>query len=500
MTEDLLGKALRGVKWTTFATFVSIVCQLGFMAILARLLDPAAFGLMALTNVALRFASYFSQMGVGPALIWKPDLHTNDIRASFTLSVLISVIFFLLAWMLAPLGGVLFKSAELTPLIRVASLSFVLIGLSITSVSLLQRELKFGHLSAVEISSYVLGYGTIGVILAYLGFGVWSLILALLGQSLIKSAAAFSLVRHEIAPIFSWASYKSLLSFGSRYSLANFLGFLGANMDTMFIGRLQSSALLGVYNRAFMLANLPVQHMVQSITKVLYPALARQQKDRARMGETFVSISLIVGIVSASIAFGMIPAAHNLVLVLLGDKWRAAIPVFQVLAIAVPLNFMSNVAAIVLDSLAALNTRLTLQGSYVVFLGALLYGFSEFGLVGFAIAVVLGEALRFTAYLIVLKRYLGLKTLDLYKTQGWILVVSISVTASVWLAGFIFSSEYIYNASAWVVLIFQVLSGGVTLVLIVLFTGKKLFSEGIAKDMFDRLLQRVSILRALVRG
>lgn len=160
---------------------------------MARLLDPAAFGLVAMSGVVLRFGSYFAQMGIGPALVQKENLSAEDISAGFTSCFLLSIIFFILAWLLAPLSTYLFDNTALIPIIRVMALSFVLTGLSTTATSLLRRNLEFGSLAIIDIASYALGYGAVGVVLAFNGFGVWSLVVAALSQGVLSASLAYLL-------------------------------------------------------------------------------------------------------------------------------------------------------------------------------------------------------------------------------------------------------------------------------------------------------------------
>jgi len=132
--------------------------QIGYIAVMARLLEPAAFGLVAMAQVVLRFGSYFAQMGMGQALIQKKNISKENIRAAFTSSVFLGFIFFVIIYFGAPLSLYIFNDIEVIPIIRVMALSLVLTGLSTTSLSLLRRNFRFKELAIVEIISYVIGY------------------------------------------------------------------------------------------------------------------------------------------------------------------------------------------------------------------------------------------------------------------------------------------------------------------------------------------------------
>jgi len=171
MTDNLTSKTLHGLKWSYISTLTKSVLQIGFTAIMARLLEPAAFGLIAMAGVILRFGSYFAQMGVGSALIQKKEISDEDVRAAFTSALFLGVLFCVSVWFLAPLAIYIFDSERVIPIIRVIirvmALSFIITGLTTTALSLLRRNLEFRSLAVTEIVSYVLGYGLIGITLAF---------------------------------------------------------------------------------------------------------------------------------------------------------------------------------------------------------------------------------------------------------------------------------------------------------------------------------------------
>ncbi|HXG30077.1 MAG TPA: lipopolysaccharide biosynthesis protein, partial [Thermodesulfobacteriota bacterium] len=298
MSESLTVKTLHGLKWSYLSTLTNAVLQIGLTAIMARLLEPKAFGLVAMAGVILRFGSYFAQMGVAQALIQKRNISSEDIRAAFTSSLLLGSLFFGLVWLAAPLAVYIFNNAEVVHVIRVMAFSFVLTGLSTTALSLLRRNLEFRSLAIIEISSYALGYGGVGVSLAYSGFGVWSLVIAALSQSAISAILSYSFSRHRLSFIFRWEYYKSLYSYGSRMSLISLFEAIASNLDTLIIARFIGATSLGIYNRAFMLVNLPVYYLTTSFSRVLFPSMSRIQTEFPRLkGAYLSSIALSAAIV-----------------------------------------------------------------------------------------------------------------------------------------------------------------------------------------------------------
>jgi O-antigen/teichoic acid export membrane protein len=403
------------------------------MAIMARLLEPSTFGLMAMATIAMRFASYFVEMGVGPALVQKPEIDADDIRVSFSISLTLGCIFYVLMWFVAPVASLFFKNADVASVLRVSGLSFILTGLSTVSVHLLHRRLRFRDLAVVESGSYIIGYGILGIFLALKGFGVWSLVFAFLGQMLVTLLLAYSYTRHSLVLNLNWKKVKHFYAFGSRYSIIGFLEFIGANLDSIFIGRMLGESLMGIYNRALMLTNLPVQYVVNSLTKVLFPVLSEIQSDKKKVAQAYVVFLFLVGTFVCAVCFGMIPAAKDLVLTLLGPKWEAAIPIVRILALAVPFIFLSHIHGVILDSQAALGIKLKIQATTVFFLGAAIYLLSKYGLIGFAIAVVIAEIFRFICFLIVMRSLFVVPFADLNRVFSSVVLIFTTTTTLLWI-------------------------------------------------------------------
>ena len=180
MSENLTYKTVHGIKWNYFSTLITSVLQIGYTAVMARLLEPAAFGLVAMAGLVLRFGSYFAQMGIERALIQKKEVNEEDIRASFTISLSLGIIFFMLTWFLSPLALYVFNNEKVIIIVKVMALSFFITALSTTSSGLLKRDLNFRSIAVIEVTSYILGYLCIGITMAFLGYGVWSLVFAAL--------------------------------------------------------------------------------------------------------------------------------------------------------------------------------------------------------------------------------------------------------------------------------------------------------------------------------
>jgi O-antigen/teichoic acid export membrane protein len=416
MSQNLSTRILHSIKWTTMATVAIAAMQIGYSALMSRLLTPADFGLVAMAGVVLSFGSYFAQMGLEQALVQRSELSDEDVRVAFTVSVLLGITCTTLLWCIAPLVPLYFHNPHVVPILRVMAVSLLITGSSATAISLLKRRMAFETLSKMEVTSFVIAYGGVGLGMAFSGYGVWSLLGATITQGVLLGVLAYWNVRHSIRPLFDWEVFKPLFAFGGRVSVISFLEFLGANLDQLFIGRLLGVRMVGIYNRAFMLVYLPVHNMTTSIARVLLPAFSTLQNDRPRLRQAYLTILSLTSYVVVPTCVGIATSAAPLVQVMLGDQWLEAIPIIKIVAFIVGLNMLSTFGGILFESLADLNFKLVLQGSYVVIQALLMIYASRFGLVGLTSAMLVGEILRHSAYLIAGQRLLNYTLLDIFFT------------------------------------------------------------------------------------
>jgi O-antigen/teichoic acid export membrane protein len=422
---------LSGLGWSTLSTAVSAVCQIAFMAVLGRLLDPAAFGLMAMAGIALRFASYFAQLGFGQALVQRPALEATDTTAALLMAGVFGVSLYGAMVLAAPLFATVFRAPELVALIGVLGASLLLGTLGSLPLALLRRAARFKRVNAIELLGFVVGYGGVGIACAARGWGVWSLVAATLSQQALVMGLGFLAVRYPLAWPVPRACYGRLWSYGSRYSVIGFLEFLYGNVETLFVGRALGKGALGLLNRATTLTSLPVELGVTAVNKVVFPALAVMQQDRARLADGFQMLLLCVGLFSGALACGVAAAAPDLVRLVLGSTWSSITPLVTIIALSVPPAFMYVACGVTMDSMAILGPKLRLQALVLALKVALVLAFARGGLPGVATAVVMAEAVRLCAGLGLLARLLDIRVRRFVASMALVAAMGAAVWAAV---------------------------------------------------------------------
>ncbi|ODU50250.1 MAG: hypothetical protein ABS92_03660 [Thiobacillus sp. SCN 63-374] len=476
-----LSKTLHGIGWGGLSTVVNVLFQLVFMAVMARLLDPMHFGLIAIANVMLRFLTYFAQLGVGPALIQKPELTDGDVRAALSVSLGISAICTIIAIIAAPFIADYFVMPMLEPVIQALSVNFLLGGLSAVSLSLLRREMRFKHVAIVEIIAYVLGYGLVGITLAYLDFGVWALVGAVLSQSTLSASLSYLFSRHE----FGWRHHKHqrahFFGFGARYSLIGFIEFLSGSLDSLIVGKFFGPAAAGIYGRASLLSNLPVQQPANIITRALFPVISRLGNQR-QIASLQVS-ALIIGSYAFAVSLGMIAAAPDIVWVLLGEKWLEAIPILQMLALAVAPQYLSHLVGITLDAMGQLKSKLRVQATVLAMQIVAFAILLPYGVLGVAAAIVVAEWTRFT-----LMTWLIVRLLQ-PPIREFGLILSIALLSGVVSFGVIWIAAHVLPAEVPILLhlLLEIAAGGLALLGVSWLSRRALGRLAVMEELAQRL-------------
>jgi O-antigen/teichoic acid export membrane protein len=418
----LTARAASGLRWSALGYAALMVANVAYAVTISRLLTPAVFGLMALAQLVVLFAQFFVRMGLASALVQKPDLSRDDIRAASTAGVMVGLACFVLVWLLTPLFSALFRAPDLSPVLRLLGVSFLFEGFSMVGLGLLRRQLRFRELSVITVSTYVLGYVVVGVGLAVLGAGVWSLVVGSLVSSGSQALWQYALLRHPFRPVLRWEPYREVCGYGMRLLGAHLLDYVGSNLDTLVVGRYTTTAVVGQYSRGYYLAFLPLRYYLTSaLTSVLFPHLSRIQQDSARLRRAYLSVLALSSIVVFPVCAGMVVAAQELVQVVLGRQWDLAATVVPWFALAGGFSVISALSQTVAEARAELNRSLAVQGAYIVSLGALLafaLRYRSQGIWVFAAAVTVGEVLRHVGYLGLMRRIVRMSIAELWASYA----------------------------------------------------------------------------------
>jgi O-antigen/teichoic acid export membrane protein len=322
-----------GTFWVGVSTAARTFFRVLTNYILARMLLPGDFGLVAMAGLAIDFLQMFRDMGFSSALIY----HKGEIRkaadTTFILLILIAIVLVAVALIAAPFVAAFYRTPELTSVVRVLSLNILVSAFGQVQLSLLAKNLAFRERLLPDLVPIVV-YGVVAVLLALMGLGVWSLVIANLVSSFLTSVLAW-LVAPWWRPRlrFDRQIAKELFDYGVHIVGSSWLVFFITNLDNTFIGRVLGKEPLGYYGLAYSTANLPATHISRIIGQVLFPAYSRIQDDMVALRRVFFRTLHYVSLLSIPLAVGMITFAAPFILTLYGDRWAPSIVPLQLLGI-----------------------------------------------------------------------------------------------------------------------------------------------------------------------
>jgi O-antigen/teichoic acid export membrane protein len=305
------------------------------LIVLARLLTPRDFGLVALAMILIGTSDLFSGLGMGRALIHtKRDTKQVAFHA-LIVTFLFSSVLFLIVFALAPFFAQLLGDPEVTPIIRALSPVLVLDSIFLVPNALLRKEMMFGRVGAAKIASGLMQKG-VAIVFALLGYGVWSLVYGELARTvtqLLVLSFAYP-ERYWLRPRrWAWEPIKELLRFGIPSTGSGFLSYLNSNWDDWLVGRVLGSTALGFYSRAYDLSNKGIASINQTVlNSVLFPSFARIQDNKERLGRMYLKGLGVIALALTPLSLGLFVVAPEAIPIVLGSKWAPMIPTLQVFA------------------------------------------------------------------------------------------------------------------------------------------------------------------------
>jgi O-antigen/teichoic acid export membrane protein len=432
--DELDTKIVRSSAWALLGFGGLNLLSLATTIVLARLLVPDDFGVVALTLAVLAVASIAQESGLGAALI----VHRGDLRrAAATVSVFspfVSLVLYATVFALAPLFAELLDEPRLVDVLRVTALTLVARGLAIMPIALLQREMRFRSITAIELAAGVAQSST-AIASAALGAGVWSLVAGQLALSGAQLVLAWWLVPFRASPLeSSWRALRELGGFGRHVAFANLLNYGNASAEDLVVGRTLGVSPLGLFTVAKRLAAMPVHIVGNILGRGVYAALAQLQDDRDGMRRVWLENVQRVALFSIPATIGVIVVADPLVRTLLGEQWVPAVLTLQILALNGAVRTFSTTTGEVFQALRRPQLRVAAEVVHLVLLlPALVLGARWQGIEGAAAAIVLVNAATGLPFLYVAMRQLRVAVRELAATLtrpavGWV-VMAIALLA-----------------------------------------------------------------------
>ncbi len=337
-----------GFKWNAIGQVSAKAVNFALGLMIARMLMPEDYGVIGMLAIFVSIAQAFVDSGFGNALIRKADRTDTDCATAFYFNIVVAIAMYGILYVAAPWIAGFYRMPLLTDVVRLLSLTIVISALGIVPRALRSVAVDFKSQAYASVTAAIVS-GLVGLYMAYSGYGVWALVLQQVAYALISVGVIWLLARWWPQWVYSWRSFRTLFSYGSKLLASRLLHVVYTNASNLVIGKFYTPADLGYYDRGYQLASFPSLTLSDVLHTVTFPILAKLQGDNARLVHVYHRYVAMTSMVVFFVMTLLAAVAEPLVVMLLTEKWVGTVPFLRVLCLA-----------LMFDSICRLNNNMLL--------------------------------------------------------------------------------------------------------------------------------------------
>lgn len=335
-TDSLKQKITSGLFWSSVERFSNQGVQFVFSIILARLLSPSDYGIIAMVTIFFAVAQSFVDSGFSNALVRKADRTEEDLSTCFYFNIGVGIIAYIVLFLIAPLVANFYNQPILSPIIRITGLGVILNSLCVVQQALFTIKIDFKSQAKITLSATVIS-GIVGIILAYQGYGIWALVWQGVASSIVRMGLLWLMSKWRPRTGFSKSSFNYLFGYGSKLLASGLLDTIYDNIYPIVIGKFYNPAQLGNYSRALGWAQLPSANITSILQRVTFPVLSAIQDDTLRLQNSYRRLLKLSAFIVFPLMMGLAAMASPLIRVILTAKWDGCVLYLQILCFALML-------------------------------------------------------------------------------------------------------------------------------------------------------------------
>lgn len=396
-------KIIKGGFYLTVVNILAQVLAVVVNIVLARLLLPSDFGLVALTTTFIGFITLFTNIGFGSAIIHEQKATHKQLSSIYWFNFGLSLLSFLAVISTSQLAADFYDKPQLTSIVFVAALNILITPFFITHYKLLERDLEFKLISKMNLIGIVFG-SVAAVIGAYYGLGVYALLLQTLISSMTRLVLVLKTSKWSPLRQLNYGEVKGMIWYSIKYKASSVALYFERNVDYLILGKFFTSAILGYYAFAYNIMYTPVKRISYIFSNVLFPTFSAIKDNKEKIIEGYFKSIQLIAMVSfpamALISFN----AELIIQIVFGHKWDAAIPIVKILCFAGAIQSISQLGGVIFSSIGKPEISLYISiGRTILTVLAILIGVQYGGVLLVAYFLVIAKALSFLLFLIVLK-------------------------------------------------------------------------------------------------
>ncbi|MBC8767875.1 lipopolysaccharide biosynthesis protein [Arenibacter sp. BSSL-BM3] len=391
---SLGSKMFKGMVWSAIERFSVQAVQFIIGIMLARILTPKEYGIIGILLVFIAVSDVFIDSGFSTALIQKQKRTKVDISTVFWFNILISLVCYVVLWLLAPYIQEFYDLEQLSILLRVMSLSLIINALFTIPMTLLTIELDFKTISIITLIATIFS-GIIAVYYAYHGYGVWALVIQIMTRSALTAILTWLMIKWRPFFIFSKSSFKELFSYGSKLLASSLLSTAVNNFYALFIAKFISTKDLGFYTRGTQFSDVVFGILSSILDSVLLPGLSTIQEQRDKLVNYTRNILKATALIIIPIFLYLAVIAEPLIKVLITEKWMPAVPIMQIFCIARLITIISGINVNLLYVIGRTDLALKQQYSKIAIRVLFFVIALKYGIIYIALAELISTASHF---------------------------------------------------------------------------------------------------------
>jgi O-antigen/teichoic acid export membrane protein len=330
--STLKRQVISGVSWVALANVAGQLLQFIIMLVLARLLTPNQFGLVAMIAVFIGFAQLFSELGFGVALVQRKVVEERHLSSIFWLNLVTGICLTGIMALSSPLIANFYHEPMLIPLTMVIALNFTIGAFNDVQTAILRRGMQFRRVVLIETLSIGTA-GVVAILMAAAGWGVWALVAQTLAQTAVEVVVMWFTTSWKPKFLFDMEAIRELMRFSLNLLGSNIFAYWIRNADNLLVGRFVDATSLGLYAKTYSLMLLPITQVTRVLSSVMFSALSRIQDEPERIKAIMLRTHRVIGLITIPMMAGLLVVAEPFVLTLFNPRWAGMIPILQILCL-----------------------------------------------------------------------------------------------------------------------------------------------------------------------
>ena len=466
--NSLKQKTVTGVIWKFFERVGTELVTFIVSLVLARILSPSDYGVIAIVSVLISLLNVFVTSGYGTSLIQKKNADDNDFNTIFTFSGILSIFLYLILFFSAPYIAKFYEKPILTVLIRVMGLRLPISAYNAIQYAYVAKRMEFKKFFYATLSGTIVS-AIIGISMAVLGFGVWALACQYISLTLVNTIVLKLIVPWKYKPYYSHKLAVPLIKYGSNVLLATLMDTLYLEVRSLIIGKKYDTAALAYYNRGEQFPKLIALNMATTIDGTLMPAFCKIQDNIDTLRNAFRRSIQVSTTVVAPLMIGMAVVAKPMIIAVLTEKWVEAVPYIQIYCVSYMFNPLQSASNQIIKAVGKSRLFLYLDiFKKVIFLISLLFAIN-LGPIHIALTAVIVMVVSVVVNMIIMRKLLN------YSFKQQIIDVLPQIILSVVMGIAIMPMKYVISQSI-ILLMVQVIAGAIIYILLYYIFRRDIFN------------------------